>query len=93
MDHRRTRTRRTDDRFSLTLFKYFDEPFCYSPRFVAISSIECGLAATSLSFVKLNFTTNTPQHVDTTHPDAAPHLIDKTGNEERNLHNTTTPFT
>jgi hypothetical protein len=97
MDHRGAGAGRTDDRVGFALFEDFDEASCYGARLVEITRVESRLRATRLSLVELNLTTNAPQHLDATHADAGPQLIDKTRYEKRNLHKesdkTTTPFT
>jgi hypothetical protein len=81
MDHRRARSRRTHDRICVTLFENFNESFRNLPRFGAVTGIESGLSTARLSIVKLNVTTNAPQHSNRTRSDAAPKLIDETRDE------------
>jgi hypothetical protein len=45
------------------------------------------LRTTGLTLIKLNLTTNPPQHLYTTHTYAGPQLIDETRDEQRDLHN------
>jgi hypothetical protein len=86
MHHRGAGARRADDRVGFALFENFDKTSRYRSRFVEITGVESRLRATRLAFVKLNLTTNAPQHLDTAHADASPHLIDQTRYEKRNPH-------
>jgi hypothetical protein len=81
MDHGRTRSRRTDDRFGSGLFEDFDEPPGQGARFLPIAGVKGRLAAAGLPLVEYYFTTRTPQHFDRGSADRRPKLIDQTGDE------------
>src|SRR5690349_7929594 len=86
MHHRGAGTGRADNRVRAALFENFDEALCYRSRFVEVACIESRLRAARLSLVELDLTTHAPQHLDATHADAGPQLIDETSYKKRNLH-------
>src|ERR1043166_5887072 len=85
MHHRSARTRRAHDEIGRALFEYLNKAAGDAHGFIPITGIESRLAATSLPFIKFNFTTGTAQDFDRADADTAPHLIDDTGNEQADL--------
>jgi hypothetical protein len=59
-DHRRTRTRRGDDRVDVSVLKDLYKAPCKFPSFISISRVKRGLAATRLALVKNEVATDTP---------------------------------
>src|SRR5260370_13150806 len=86
MHHRCARTRRTDDCFCLAVLKVTNKKLrqlaCLGP----VTSVEGGLAAASLSFIKFNLTTEASENFDGAHSNRAPDLVNETGYAEGNLH-------
>src|SRR5215831_3931874 len=85
MDHRRARSRRTDNEFRVAGFVQFNKAFGHSPRLGPVAGIEGRLATASLALIKFDFATRPPQHFNRGSADAAPHLIDNAGYKQTDL--------
>jgi hypothetical protein len=81
MHHRCARTRRTDNCFCIALVKVTNKTLRQLAGLGPVTRVKGGLAAASLPFIKLDFTTQASQNFDSAHPDRAPELIDNTGYE------------
>src|SRR5678815_476673 len=81
MHHRRAGSRRADNRVGLAVFVDTNKSLSYFARFLTVTSIERRLRATSLTIIKLNFATNPSENFNTTRANAAPELVDETGDE------------
>ena len=84
-DHRRTRSRRANDRLGVRIFEDLDEPLGELVRLFAITRIKSRLAATRLALVKDNVTSRTPQNLDRGHADVRTKLVDETCYKKRDF--------
>jgi len=81
LHHRGARSRGTDYRFGIALFKDANEPFRNVARFFTITGIESGLRTTCLPVVEFNLAADTSKHLDTARTNTTPQLVDEAGNE------------